>query len=274
MQPTFTTTSSIDFAENNPKFVVRVGSVDSGAYPNDKTIGVSNDGGGTWSNAGLPATASTAASGSVAVGTDGEFIVWAPDVSGVSVFYSQYSPYNWTPSTGIPSQALVKSDRANKSKFYGYKDGTFYLSTNGGAVFTASAATGLPQSSVKFKAVPGIEGDIWLAGGTTTDVYGLWHSTDSGVTFEQLPNVEQADTVGFGKAATGKTYPAIYVNAKIGGVRGFFRSDDGGASWLRINDDAHQYGAANSAITGDPNQYGRVFVGTNGRGVVYGDIRN
>jgi xyloglucan-specific exo-beta-1,4-glucanase len=273
MQPTFTTTSSIDFAENNPKQVLRVGTVDTGAYPNDYTIGVSNDGGTTWSNAGLPSSASNAAGGSIAVGSDGEYIVWAPDVSGVSVYFSQYSPYSWTASTGIPSQALVKSDRVNKSKFYGFKDGTFYVSTNGGAAFTASPATGLPKSSVKFKAVSGVEGDIWLAGGTTTDVYGLWHSTDSGTSFQKLANVDQADVVGFGKAPSGKNYPAIFVSAKVGGVRGIFRSDDGGATFIRINDDRNQYGSTNSAITGDPNLFGRVYVGTNGRGVICGDIR-
>jgi hypothetical protein len=52
----------------------------------------------------------------------------------------------------------------------------------------------------------------------------------------------------------------------VSGVRGVFRSDDGGASWVRINDDGHQYGNAGSAISGDPRVYGRVYLGTNGRG--------
>jgi hypothetical protein len=161
----------------------------------------------------------------------------------------------------------------NKSKFYGLKDGKFYVSSNGGAAFTASAATGLPKSNATFRVVAGREGDIWLAGGSTDDVYGLWHSTDSGATFEKAAHVEQADVVGFGKAAPGKTYPALYVNAKVDGVRGLFRSDDSGSTFVRINDAMHQYGAANTVITGDPNLYGRVYLGTNGRGIVYGDIR-
>src|SRR5512133_1733799 len=231
-QPTFVTTSSIDFAEKDPKQVVRVGSIDAGAYPNDKTIGVSNDGGATWSNGGLPAEG--AASGTIAVGTDAEFMVWAPAVEGMSVYYAQYSPHSWKTSSGIPSQASVRSDRVNKSKFYGFKAGTFYVSTDGGATFKASGATGLPKGSVKFKAVPGIEGDLWLAGGTTSDVYGLWHSTDSGESFAKLPNVQEADVVGFGKAAPEKDYPALYVNAKINDVRGLYRSDDQGIGFVRI----------------------------------------
>jgi hypothetical protein len=66
-------------------------------------------------------------------------------------------------------------------------------------------------------------------------------------------------------------YPALYTSAKIGGIRGIFRSDDAGQRWIRINDDRHQYASTNAAITGDPRVYGRVYVSTNGRGVVYGE---
>jgi hypothetical protein len=44
-----------------------------------------------------------------------------------------------------------------------------------------------------------------------------------------------------------------------------------GASWVRINDDAHQFGMLGT-ISGDPRIYGRVYVGTQGRGIVYGDL--
>ncbi|MEH1129185.1 hypothetical protein [Micromonospora sp. CPCC 206061] len=42
-------------------------------------------------------------------------------------------------------------------------------------------------------------------------------------------------------------------------------------SWVRINDDQHQYGNADSAITGDPKIYGRVDLGTDGRGILVAD---
>jgi hypothetical protein len=164
----------------------------------------------------------------------------------------------------------VESDRVDPRKFYGFKAGTFYVSTDGGATFTAKA-TGLPASgNVRFKAVPGRTGDVWLAGGTA-GAYGLWRSTDSGATFTRVQGVEEADTIGFGKAAPGASYDTLYTSAKIGGVRGVFRSTDTGATWTRINDDAHQWGWTGAAITGDPRIYGRVYVSTNGRGIVYGD---
>lgn len=48
---------------------------------------------------------------------------------------------------------------------------------------------------------------------------------------------------------------------------------DAGQTWVRIDDDQHQYGSADvPMIIGDPRIYGRVYVTTGGRGVIYGDI--
>ena len=72
-------------------------------------------------------------------------------------------------------------------------------------------------------------------------------------------------------AVIGMAVAALAVQAQIGGVRGIFRSDDVGVTWVQINDAAHQYGMTNSCITGDPRIYGRVYLGTNGRGILYAD---
>src|SRR5690606_28578072 len=158
------------------------------------------------------------------------------------------------------------SDRVDPDRFYAYADGTVYVSTDRGRTF-AAAATGLPtQGFVSLKAVPGHEGHVWFAGET-----GLLRSTDGGASFARVGGSTWAYNVGFGKAAPGRTHPAVYAVATIGGVTGVFRSDDTGASWLRINDDAHQWGNMGGALTGDPDVYGRVYLGTNGRGVLYGD---
>ncbi|MFE9448511.1 cellulose binding domain-containing protein [Streptomyces sp. NPDC006739] len=261
--PTFTTTTGLDFAETNPNTVVRVGNLDSGPH-----IAFSTDNGANWFAGTDPSGVS--GGGTVASAPDGGRFVWSP--AGTGVQYTTGFGSSWSASSGIPAGARVESDRVDPKTFYGFKSGKFYVSTDGGATFTASPATGLPSGdSVRFKALPGARGDVWLAGGATDGAYGLWHSTDGGTSFTKLSNVEQADTVGFGKAAAGASYQTLYTSARIGGVRGIFRSTDEGASWTRINDDAHQWGWTGAAITGDPRVYGRVYISTNGRGVIYGD---
>ncbi|NLD92335.1 MAG: hypothetical protein GX639_06660, partial [Fibrobacter sp.] len=114
----------------------------------------------------------------------------------------------------------------------------------------------------------GFKGHVWLPAGKS----GLWFTEDGGATFKQIDTtkVQVADVIGFGKAASGASYPAVYITGKVANKTGIFMSKDQGETWQRINDDAHQYGSINYAITGDMRQYGIVFVGTNGRGVVYG----
>ncbi|MFB7244561.1 xyloglucanase [Streptomyces populi] len=261
--PNLTTTTSLDYAETDPNTVVRVGNLDSGPH-----IGFSTDNGANWFAGSDPS--GVTGGGTVAAAPDGSRFVWSP--AGTGVQYTTGFGTSWSASTGIPAGAVVESDRVDPKTFYGFKSGSFYVSSDGGATFTASAAANLPAGdSARFKALPGTKGDVWLAGGASDGAYGLWHSTDSGATFAKLSNVDQADTIGFGKAATGSSYQTLYTSAKIGGVRGIFRSTDKGASWTRVNDDAHQWGWTGAAVTGDPRVYGRVYVATNGRGIVYGD---
>jgi len=77
--------------------------------------------------------------------------------------------------------------------------------------------------------------------------------------------------MGFGKSPLGSEIKMIYCSGIVKGEYGFWRSQDGGVSWKRINDDAHQYGDIRS-ITGDARIFGRIYVGTGTRGVLYGDI--
>ena len=263
--PTFNTTS-IDFAELQPNFIVRSGNVSNGSA---KSCGFSYDGGSNWFQGNDINGMSSNSGGTIAAAADASTVVWGPSTGNVS--YSKNNGSSWTQSNGIPSGARVASDRVNSKIFYGFSSGKFYMSNDGGATFKVTEANNLPSSG-KFKAVPGKEGDIWFAGGSKDEgSYGLWHSNDYGKTFRKIENVQEADTIGYGKAAEGKDYCAIYTNARIDNVRGIFRSDDGGKTWIRINDDKHQYGCANADISGDPRIFGRVYIATNGLGVVYGD---
>ncbi|MFB9235858.1 cellulose binding domain-containing protein [Plantactinospora siamensis] len=264
-QPVFTSTTSLDYAEANPSVLVRAGNFTDSDRPNDSHVAFSTDGGANWFSGTEPGGVNNG--GTVAAAADGSTFVWAPADPGIQVVRSVGFGNSWTAATGIPANAVIESDRVNKNKFYGFSGGKLYVSTNGGASFAASAATGLPSTgTVKFKAVPGKEGDLWLAGDG-----GLWRSTDSGASFAKVSGVSASVNVGFGKAAPGQTYPAVFLVGTVDGQAGVFRSDTAGAGWVRINDNQHQYGNAGEALTGDPRVYGRVYLGTNGRGILVAD---
>lgn len=270
--PTIGNCSSIDYAELNPNIIVRAGDVG--------VVGLSKDGGESWIqpsgtiNVGGAGGDYLSSGGNIAMSADGKNIVYSPNGTQASVVYSKNEGKKWIESTGIPTQAKIASDRVNPDKFYGISNGEFYISTDGGETFEKTGAKNLPTTGNQdICVVPDVEGDIWIAGGSKKEGnYGIWHSTDSGKIFEKLSNVQGAEIIGLGKSAPGKDYMSIYTNATIDGVRGIFRSDDKGKTWIRINDDKHQYGAANTTITGDKREYGKFYLGTNGRGIVYGEI--
>ena len=254
--------SSIDFAENNPDQIVRVGRGQVGNGDPGRSIAISGDNGITWTEPNQPANA---VGGTVASSCSGTAnLVWASqEDASVPVSYSTNGGSSWSSSTGIRKGAQVRADRVTPGKFYGFLYGIFYVSTNQGASFT-STASGLPIWG-DMRPVFGRAGDIWLAGRTD----GLWHSTNSGSSWTKLSNVAEAFTVGFGKAAPGQSYPAVYIGGRIGSVYGIYRSDDGGANWTLMTDSAHQYGALTVALTADRNIYGRCYSTTGFGGVIY-----
>jgi hypothetical protein len=267
--PQLTTVTSIDFAQNNPMLVALVG------YPSyGQTVcgGYSKNQGNTWTTF-TNASGCSSGPGNIAISADGSHFVWAPS-AGVTV-YSNDGGQTWTPSVGAPSyNGVVVSDRVNPNKFYMFDQsvGTFYVSSDGGQTF-AVAATGLGTYSFKqISVAPGVEGDVWLS----LQWNGLWHSTNSGASFASVGSVVWPDSLGFGMPASGNSYPALYLLGRLtwsgpGYPTSVFRSDDGGNTWTALADPQHQYGNI-TLVSGDPRVYGRIYLGVNGRGVIYGDI--
>ncbi|WP_314617321.1 RICIN domain-containing protein [Streptomyces stackebrandtii] len=255
--PMMTNSTDIDFAQSNPSVMVRVGrgGAQDGAY--------STDGGISW-NGFKSEPVAGAQDGRVALAADGSTIVWTQ--AGQVPYRSTDKGASWSRVGGLGTDAVVIADRSSAGTFYSLSRGTLYASTDGGATFTARA-TGLPDG--RLTAVPDVAGDLWITGYDK----GLMHSTDGGRTFTALTTVKSASALGFGKAAPGASYQAMYLIGTVKDVTGVFRSTDKGATWLRVNDDAHQWGSIGGVgvITGDPDTFGRVYVGTNGRGLQYGD---
>lgn len=283
--PRFGNTNSLACAENKPEIIVRVGR----AYEN-QAVGYSLDGGKTWQPTdSLPHP--QARLGHIAVSADGATWIWAPDQARrgfgpnrsstpIPVFFTADNGKNWTECAGIPPQTRVIADRLNPKKFYGMDlfEGKLFISTDAGVSFCEQALNlpnGLPKDRKnrgdgrggqdRIYAAPGQEGDLWIAA-----FDGLYHSVDSGTNFIQMNGVEEIHGFGFGKGKPGVNYSALYLIGVVNDIRGIFRSDDIAQSWVRINDDQHQWGLL-LHVTGDPKVYGRVYVGTHGRGTVYGD---
>jgi hypothetical protein len=78
-----------------------------------------------------------------------------------------------------------------------------------------------------------------------------------------------ATSIALGKAPAGATYSSsVYIVGTINGVWGVYRSDNGGSTWLRINDDKHQYGGIDN-LAADQSVPGRVYAAGAGRGVLF-----
>jgi photosystem II stability/assembly factor-like uncharacterized protein len=259
--PIMSNTDGLDFAESKPSIVVRVGRGSRG-----QNGAFSVDGAATWTP--FPTEpAHSQGGGSVALSADGGVLLWAP--RGAVPSLSKDRGATWTACQGLRGGiGRVAADRVDPARFYAFDAtaGTVYVSSDSGATF-AAAGSGLPKErDARLRPTPGREGDLWL----TTREGGLYHSTDGGKTFTRIAGVEQANALGFGKAALGKDSPALFLIGRIADAEAMFRSDDVGASWVRIDDPQHRFATRNT-ITGDPRIYGRVYVGTNGRGILYGD---
>ncbi|KAL5357701.1 Avicelase III [Aspergillus floccosus] len=255
--PTYGTTNDIDYAGNKPSNIVRSGSSDT-----DPTLALSNDFGKTWS-ANYAASSSTG-TGKVALSADGDTILLMSSTQGAMRSQNQGT---LSAVSSLPSGAAIASDKANNTVFYGGSAGSFYVSTDTGATFKKTVSLGSSSSVNAIRAHPSVAGDVWAS----TDK-GLWHSTNYGSSFTQVGSgCTTGWSFGFGKASSTGSYPVIYGFFTVDGVTALFKTEDKGANWQMISDAKNGFGAATANIVnGDLSNYGRVFVGTNGRGIFYG----
>ncbi|CAJ0791578.1 Xyloglucanase [Ralstonia mannitolilytica] len=254
----------------------------------------SGDSGNTWTKfASLPAGAAASQSnvGNLAVPSRNN-VTWAPPDSVPS--YTTDNGASWASTNlpaftatwnGFPRAYRLVADRKNPNKVYAYDSGgapwswqrgKVYVSTDAGHTFALSQGSinaNLAWNAWRDTSMvvnPNAEGDLWLADGTA-----VYHSVDSGATWTKLSAFAPANgtmgatVIALGKARTGAPYSAaVYVEGTLNGVWGIYRSDDGGATWARFNDDAHQFGDS-GVMAGDWNTYGRIYVNGAARGLIF-----
>jgi photosystem II stability/assembly factor-like uncharacterized protein len=270
--PAYKNTAHLAFAWKHPEVLVRSGNT----YHNDLLTGAySLDGGATWKALATEPPGTVGAywrgEGPIAISPDAKTVVWSP--TGVAPHFTHDWGATWFPSVGGSVNLAVAADTVNSSKFYAYdtEAGSIVVSSDGAQSFRSTGA-GLPvvkgrwgPAPGKIAAVPGHEGEFWIIANGA-----LLHSVNSGASVSVDADVS-AELLGFGMAAPGRATPALFMAGKVATVEGLFRSDDAGATWVRISDDQHGFGEMR-AITGDPRIFGRVYFGTGGRGIFYGDI--
>ena len=84
-----------------------------------------------------------------------------------------------------------------------------------------------------------------------------------------MANVLEVFAFGFGAAAPGQSYPAIYIAGYVNNVYGIWQSTNNAQSWTNIG--TFPLGETNhiTTISGDPNHYGEVYIGFHGGGYAY-----
>ncbi len=285
--------SSFDFSESNPAYMALYADL----WNKDMAfVAVSSDGGETWAKkeTGVEGRAmgDVAVAANVLEGKNAPVIVAVPRKTGSTsypVVWSDDLGETWNNSTGLPtdiltgtynySRNIIESDRVNANVFYAYDyaRGDFYVSTDSGATFAKTfTVLGVSETGIAttVKANPSKAGEVYF----TAYDKGLYHSTDAGKNFVKVSGVENVEAFSFGKAKDSGSPMSMYVLAEVKGVRGLYRSDDGGSVWNKLNGSSIGLGCFVSCIEGDRNTFGRVYVGTGGRGIMTaglegGDIR-
>jgi oligoxyloglucan reducing-end-specific cellobiohydrolase len=287
--PVYSNLNGLDWAGQQPAVIVRVGQNQLNNTPETgcQLGALSVDGGANWTTFGTcqPLLNSTNTdAGTIALDATGTCLVWSAasiSLEGNNPMSNESGPYysldrgdSWNSPTGLQAQTPnITSDKVQNGTFYSYTDGVWYLSTDGGRTYVASNGTDidLPESS---GALPVVDfahaGHVYLPLGEQ----GIYHTSDFGSSWTRISREGVwPSLLTVGAPAQGRTNPALYIWGTISanGTTGLYRSDDNGAGWVRINDDAHQYGGP-GLIQGDPRVYGRVYIGTGGRGIVRADV--
>lgn len=147
-------------------------------------------------------------------------------------------------------EQAVCADRVAANTFYMHQFGCIFRSTNGGAAWTKMATDGvgggIPTGSTALggnpmlRSVNGKQGHlIWSSGQTYngshpyTAVSNCFISTDGGATWTDL-STNVRDVWGVDTGPQVGSYPRIIIWGYVGGVGGFWYSDNQGSTWTQF----------------------------------------
>lgn len=272
-------TTGLDFCESNPSVVMRVGEERGGPFRGAR----SQDGATSFAPFATLPFAKARNGRIVLSGSDCQRAVWVPQ--GAIPYFTSDGGQTWKPSQGAPKNAIsdrwdythpLASDRTSSALFYLFHQGAFFVSSDGGQHFQQTAQlaappfdtrSGLPGPSVKTS--PGVRGQVFVCLAEN----GLWRSDDAGLSFHPVAGIDYCQLFALGRPAPDSSQSTLFVYGVVRGVSGIFRSDDLGHSYLRIDSPSQPIGDQAMVMEADPRVFGRVYIGTNGRGTFYGQPR-
>ncbi|MCI4589498.1 hypothetical protein MOK15_05255 [Sphingobium sp. BYY-5] len=282
--PYLSNTNNIDYAGRHPDILVRSGSLHANR-PRDATLGWSQDGGRSWQPLRVPPMAAKPGAeeqrqdlegnAPIVTSADGATFIVATPI----VMLTRDRGSTWLVPKGLTWNVQPVADKVDPRRFYAVDVDRHRLlaSKDGGLSFAPVKGRGLPadlegarmmgrEQPASLVASPFAAGDLWLRVGTD-----LYHSINGGASFDRVNGTLPLRLFALGKPAPDSGIATIFATGILDGTNGIWRSTDEGQSWRRINDDAHQWGLRFRVIAGDPRIFGRVYLGTDGRGVLYGD---
>lgn len=269
--PRYNNTESLAMAGQATEVLARTGYFhdDPGNVPH---AAYSRDGGRDWSVFANDPPGGGAA-GHITLSADGKRAILQPR-KGAHWFTADFGGH-WQSVRGLAETAVVEGDRFDANLFHAFdaSTGALFASVDGGVEFrqVAAAAGGTAEvgddTRVELHPDPRRDGGVWIAAGSR----GLQRWAAGKLV--RLAGVDTAQSLGLGKSAREGGPPVLFLFGKVAGKLGLYRSDDEGRQWRRIDDDAHRFGGVVRHVTGDPRLTGRVYFGTEGRGIWYGDPR-
>jgi hypothetical protein len=253
---------SVATATKNPRLMAAVGRT----WGKPHHGGFSLDGGLQWTPFPVEPTDATDG-GRVAISADGNAIFWTTHRGSFVTFDQGRS---WSVVTLKAGLELVTDPvSSTDALLLDTKEGDLYMVQ--WIVPSPNTATPDLKMTGKLHVLPslhlGLNAPVadgsWLYGDA-----GLFQLDSATHALKQLSEVQAVYALGFGKGTgIGST---LFLAGQIEGEKGLYRSTDHGRHWTRFTDDGHGFGWI-TAVTGDPDVFGKVYLGTNGLGIVIGE---
>ena len=257
-------TTSIAIAAQNRDYWAKVGGSET-----EQLITYSTDAGKTWTKiTNSPEPGKVLYRGKLAFTADGSRLIWSSSNS-FKAYYTEDWGETWVQCSGMTGSNIhLSGDPENSNYVYGCGNNKVYTSSDGGKTFTTVQL--ISPSFSRICVVPGEEGTFYVPGGA-----GLYKVSNHGENVELVPNAKYCEAIGIGKPKNdGDPYVLyMYGNTVETDTKGIYMSEDNGATWVRVNDDLHQFGGTGNGVflSGDMNVYGRCYMSTVGLGTIYCD---